>query len=33
MTMFHDVERPFESFFYVLGIQKSYLDEDAKVMF
>jgi hypothetical protein len=32
-AMFHDVERPFEGIFYILGIQKSDLDEIAKEMF
>jgi hypothetical protein len=31
-TTFH-VERPFERIFYILGIEKSDLDEIAKVMF
>jgi hypothetical protein len=32
-AIFHDVERPFERIFYILGIQKSDLDEVAEVMF
>jgi hypothetical protein len=28
-AMFHDVERPFEGFFYILSIEKNYLDEVA----
>jgi hypothetical protein len=32
-AMFHDVERAFERIFYILGIEKSYLDEVAVVMF
>jgi hypothetical protein len=31
--MFHDVGRPFERISYILGIQKSDLDEFAEVMF
>jgi hypothetical protein len=31
--MFLDVERPFERIFYILGIQKSNLDEFAEVVF
>jgi hypothetical protein len=31
--MFHDVERRYERIFYILGIEKSDLDEDAEVMF
>jgi hypothetical protein len=30
---FHDFERPFERIFYILGIQKSDLDEVAEVLF
>jgi hypothetical protein len=32
-AMFHDVERIFERIFYILGIQKSVLDDVAEVMF
>jgi hypothetical protein len=32
-AMFHDVERPFERIFYILGIEKSDLDEVSGVMF
>jgi hypothetical protein len=31
-AMFHVIEKPFESIFYILGIQKSNLDEVADVM-
>jgi hypothetical protein len=31
--MFHDLEKPFDSIFYILGIQKSDLDEGADEMF
>jgi hypothetical protein len=31
--MFHDVERPLQSIFHILGIQKSDLDEFGGVMF
>jgi hypothetical protein len=30
--MFHDVEMPFKRFLYILGFQKSFLDEFAEVM-
>jgi hypothetical protein len=30
-AMFHDVERPFEGIFYIVGIQKSDLDSFAEV--
>jgi hypothetical protein len=32
-AMFHDVERPFERILYILGLQKSVLDEVAEVCF
>jgi hypothetical protein len=32
-AMFHDVERKFESIFYILHIQKSFLYDFAEVMF
>jgi hypothetical protein len=32
-AIFHDIEKPFESIFYILGIQKSDLDEVADMMF
>jgi hypothetical protein len=32
-VMFQNVDRQLESFFYILGIQKSHLDEVAEVMF
>jgi hypothetical protein len=32
-AMFHYIERAFERIFYILGIQKSDLGEDAEVMF
>jgi hypothetical protein len=32
-AMFHDVERSFERIFYILGIQKSDLDEVANLSF
>jgi hypothetical protein len=32
-TMLHEVERPFESIFFILGIQKSNLNDVAEVMF
>jgi hypothetical protein len=32
-SMFHDVERPFGSIFYILGTEKSDLDEVAYVTF
>jgi hypothetical protein len=31
--MFHDVEKKFDRFFYILGIQKSVLDDVEEVMF
>jgi hypothetical protein len=32
-ALFHDIDRTFERIFYILGIQKSVLDEVAEVMF
>jgi hypothetical protein len=32
-AMFHDVERPFERIFYILGIEKTDLDEFVEVLF
>jgi hypothetical protein len=32
-AIFHDVERPFERIFKILGIEKSDLEEVAEVMF
>jgi hypothetical protein len=32
-AMFHDFERSFEHIFYILGIEKSDLDEVSEVMF
>jgi hypothetical protein len=31
--MLHEVERPFERIFFILGIQRSYFNDVAEVMF